>query len=491
MAMSRPELKGPEQRASFRPVDDADGLSHAAVNTLRGARPAMTDQTPETPQTATEMVAALASGATSAVRLAEEAIGRIERLDGPINAVVIRDFDRARVAAAEADAALARGERRPLLGLPMTVKESFKGAGLRTSWGVPAMNGWVADTDATAVARLKAAGAVILGKTNVALWLADWQSDNPVYGRVNNPLDLSRTAGGSSGGAAAAVASGMVPLELGSDIGGSIRVPAAFCGVYGHKSSYGLVPGRGHAPAGMDGASPVLGVYGPLARSAADLDLALGVIAGPADGEEVGYHLDLAAPRHDRHADYRVLVLDRHPAAETDAEIRAAVDALAGRIEAGGATVLRSSDLLPDLAAAHGVFATLLNTAISRGQRGGPPAISAHAWMDALDAQLRFRRQWAALFKAFDVVIAPTFGVVAFPHDDQSFGERIHRINGADTPYGAQIAWPGVALLPGLPATATPMGFNHDGLPMSVQVIGPYLEDRTTIAFSKMIGGLT
>jgi amidase len=450
----------------------------------------MNDLPTTTPQSASAMVADLARGATTAARLCEEAIERIERLDGPINAVAIRDFDRARGAAAEADAALGRGERRPLLGLPMTVKESFDIAGLRSSWGVPMMNGWVAQRDATAVARLKAAGAVILGKTNVAMWLADWQSDNPVYGRVNNPLDLARTPGGSSGGSAAALAAGMVPLELGSDIGGSIRVPAAFCGVYGHKPSYGLVPGRGHSPGGADGASPVLGVFGPLARSAADLDLALGVIAGPDDGDEVGYRLALPAPRHERLADYRVLVLDRHPLAETDPEIRSAVGSLASRLEAAGVSVARESALLPDLAAQQAVFATLLNTAISRGNPSAPPAPSAHAWMDALDAQLRFKRRWAALFREFDVVLAPTFGVVAFPHDARPFGERTHRIDGADTPYGAQIAWPGVALLPGLPATATPLGFNRDGLPMSVQVIGPYLEDRMTIAFSGMLAGI-
>ncbi len=450
----------------------------------------MNDMSPIPPQTATSMVAALAEGQTTAARLCEEAIARIERLDGPINAVVVRDFDRARVAAAEADAALSRGERRPLLGVPMTVKESFNVAGLPTCWGVPAMNGWVATRDATTVARLKAAGAVILGKTNVALWLADWQSDNPVYGRVNNPLDPSRTAGGSSGGAAAAVAAGMTPLELGSDIGGTIRVPSAFSGVYGHKPSYGLVPGRGHAPAGMDGVSPVLNVCGPIARSAADLDLALGVLAGPDNGDELAYRLELPAPRHERVADYRVLVLDRHPLAETDDEIRGALEALASRLEAAGAKVSRHSGLLPDLAASQAVFATLLTTAISRGNTQAPPPPSAYQWMDALDAQLGFRRQWAALFETFDVVLAPTFGVVAFPHDAGPFGQRVHRINGADTPYGAQIAWPGVALLPGLPATASPMGLNRDGLPMSVQVIGPYLEDRTTIAFSGMISAL-
>ena len=406
----------------------------------------MDDLALKTSQTATAMVAALAAGTTTASRLCEEAIERIERLDGAINAVVVRDFDRARVAAKEADAALARGERRPLLGLPMTVKESFNVEGLPTNWGVPAMKGWTADSDATAVARLKAAGAVILGKTNVAMWLADWQSDNPVYGRVNNPLDLSRTAGGSSGGAAAAVAAGMVPLELGSDIGGSIRVPAAFCGVYGHKPSYGLVPARGHAPAGMDGAAVVLNVVGPLARSPEDLDLALGVIAGPDNGDETGYRLELPRPRHERLADYRVLVLVRHPSVETDEEVAAGVERFAAGLESAGARVSHESALLPDLAASHAVFGTLLNTAISRGMPGSTP-ISAHEWMAALDAQLRFRRQWADLFREYDVVLAPTFGVPAFPHDDRPFGQRTHRINGADTPYGAQVAWPGVALL--------------------------------------------
>ena len=179
-----------------------------------------------------------------------------------INAVVVRDFDRARTAAKAADTALARGERGPLLGLPMTVKESNNVAGLPTTWGSPAFAGWTAETDAVAVARLRAAGAIILGKTNVPPFLADWQSNNPIYGRTRNPWSLDRSPGGSSGGAAAAVAAGMSPLELGSDIGGSIRVPAAFCGIFGHKPSYGLVPLRGHSPPGLDGGPIVLGVVG-------------------------------------------------------------------------------------------------------------------------------------------------------------------------------------------------------------------------------------
>ncbi|HEV7158233.1 MAG TPA: amidase family protein, partial [Caulobacteraceae bacterium] len=279
--------------------------------------------------TAGELLAALKARQVSAEELFEAAADRIEALDGPINAVVVRDFDRARSAARAADAALARGEDRPLLGLPMTVKEAHNVEGLPTTWGSEAFKGWIAPADSVGVARLRAAGAVILGKTNVPPFLADWQSANPVYGRTSHPLDPALTPGGSSGGAAAALAAGMVPLELGSDIGGSIRVPAAFCGVVGHKPSYELIPTRGHVPPGLDGAPIVLGVVGPMARSVADLELALLVLAGP-DGEEAkGYRVALPRPRHKHIADYRVLVVDHHPAAALASEIRAALDAAA------------------------------------------------------------------------------------------------------------------------------------------------------------------
>ena len=289
--------------------------------------------------TAGDLVAALADRRIGALELTDIAIARIEAVDGPINAVVVRDFDRARDAARAADAALARGERRPLLGLPMTVKESHNVAGLRTSWGVELFGRWIAPQDAVGVARLKAAGAVILGKTNVPPMLADWQSDNPLYGRTNNPLDLARSPGGSSGGGAAALAAGMVPLEFGSDIGGSIRVPAAFCGVYGHKPSYGIIPPRGHAPPGADGAAIPLSVIGPLARDVADLERALEVLAGPDADEAAGWGLQLPAARHDRLADYRVLLLTAHPAAAVDAGVADALEALGGRLGAAAARV--------------------------------------------------------------------------------------------------------------------------------------------------------
>jgi amidase len=441
---------------------------------------------------AARMAAALADGAVSALELFEAARARIERLDGPINAVVVRDFERAREAARAADEALARGERRPLLGVPMTVKEAFNVAGLPTTWGAEAFRDWIAPTDATAVARLKAAGAIILGKTNIPPFLADWQSANPVYGRTNHPLDHSRVPGGSSGGSAAALATGMVPLEFGSDIGGSIRVPSAFCGVYGHKPSYNLVPQRGHAPPGMDGVAPPLNVVGPMARSVEDLILALDITAGPGDEEGTGYRVELPPPRHAALKDFRVLVVEAHPMAKVDSEIRAAVDRLAGRLDGAGARVERHSRLLPDLAAATGLYVGILTIVMSRA--GAMPLaaepINAYAWMNALDGQLAVRRQWAALFEAFDVVIAPVMGVVAFRHPTAEFELRTHIIDGEVTSYADQVAWPGMASLGNLPATAVPIGATRAGLPIGAQIIGPYLEDRTTLAFAGLLAGL-
>jgi amidase len=203
------------------------------------------DQATSAYRSAGELVQVLASRQISSRELVDSAIGRIEALDPKINAVVVRDFDRARAAADAADAALARGERHPLLGLPMTVKEQFNVAGLPTTWGHPKFKDWRPDADGLAVQRLRAAGAIILGKTNVPVDLGDWQSYNEVYGTTNNPWDLTRSPGGSSGGAAAALAAGFVPLELGSDIGGSLRSPAHFCGVFSHKPSLDLLPQRG------------------------------------------------------------------------------------------------------------------------------------------------------------------------------------------------------------------------------------------------------
>jgi amidase len=361
-------------------------------------------------------------------------------------------------------------------------------AGLPTTWGIPQCRDWAPKEDALGISRLKAAGAVILGKTNVALFLADWQSANPIYGRTSNPWDAARTAGGSSGGGAAAVAAGMVPLEFGSDLSGSIRIPAAFCGIFGHKPSYGLVPLGGFAPPGVDGADIALAVVGPIARTSSDLDLALGVLAGPVEAEATGYRLALPAPRHASLADYRVLIVDQHPNAALDGEIHRALHRLGDRLAAVGAKVARGSELLPDLAETNEILAGMLGAITSRGGPPQPNPMSAHAWMGLLDAQLFVRRRWTAFFRAFDVVLAPVFGTAAFAHDDErEMSKRTLEINGRATPYVDQGAWSGMASLANLPATVAPIDRNAAGMPIGVQIIGPYLEDRTTIGFAGLI----
>ena len=296
-------------------------------------------------KTATELSAALAAKKVSAVELAQDAIGRIERHDGKINAICVRDFERGLEAARAADAALARGETRPLLGIPLTVKESYNVAGLPTTWGFPAQKDFMPPEDALSISRVKAAGGVILGKTNVPLGLGDWQSYNEIYGTTNNPFDLGRTPGGSSGGSAAALAAGYGPLSLGSDIGGSLRVPAFHCGVYAHKPTFALVPSRGHTPPPFP---PLpfdrdLAVIGPMARSAADLSLLLDVIAGP-DPLEAGnaYKLALPPPRHGELKNFRVLLIDTDPVMPTCNSVRAAIEKLAANLGKAGVNVARA-----------------------------------------------------------------------------------------------------------------------------------------------------
>jgi len=438
-------------------------------------------------ETATSLAGRLQRGEVSASALTDAAIDRIERLDNAVNAVVVRDFEKARAAARVADERLARGERAPLLGVPVTVKESFDLAGHPTTWGFPEYAGRAADSDALAVSRLKAAGAIVLGKTNVPPALADWQSANPVYGRTCNPYDLSRSPGGSSGGSAAALAMGYSALELGSDIGGSVRIPAAFCGVFGLKSTYGIIPMAGHrlGPAATE--PPLLSVIGPLARSAEDLDLALGIVAGP-DWTYPANRLDLPAPRCSRPRDVRALILSSHPAAGVDSEVAGALEDAGRRLEAEGARVERSSDLLPDLILSWKTYQAILHTITSRRVSNGREPITAHAFMDRLDDQMRLRMAWRELFETFDVVIAPAFGVPAFPHEDEpDWRRRRLTIDGRETPYGDQLAWPGIATVANLPSVATPLGLSRQGLPLSVQVIGPHLEDRTAIAVAGMI----
>jgi amidase len=474
-------------------------------------------------ESATELVDAMAGGAVSAVELAEEAIARIERYDVSLNAVCVPDFERALEAARAADAARARGDVRPLLGVPMIVKESFHMAGLPTTWGIPEFEDFVPDTDAVAVERVKEAGAVVLGKTNVPLVLGDVQSYNAIYGTTRNPWDPERTPGGSSGGSAAALAAGYGALSLGSDIGGSLRNPAHYCGIYAHKPTLGLLPLRGHTSPGLPvlPAESDLAVIGPMARSAADLALLLDVLAGPDElGTGIAYRLELPAARHTELADYRVLVVDAHPLLPTASSVRTAIDRLADRLTAAGANVERDSPLLPDQADAARVYMHLLMSTLGaryptevyeqaraeaarldpddrslRAERIRGTALSHRDWI-AADAQRAVQGQrWRELFTEFDVVVYPIMPTPAFPHDHSPMGSRRIDIDGADHDYLDQIALAGVATLPGLPATALPIGSSAEGLPIGVQAIGQMFGDRTTIRFAELaereFGGFT
>ena len=467
-------------------------------------------------RSAKDLVALLRARQVSAVELLDRAIARIEAYDGKLDAVVVRDFARARAAAAEADRALVRGERRPLLGVPMTVKECVNVAGLPTTWGIPGTERIPVLEDAVAVARLKAAGAIVFGKTNVPLMLGDMQSYNSIYGTTNNPWDHGRTPGGSSGGSAAALAAGYVSLELGTDLGGSLRVPASFCGIFAHKPTHGIVPLRGIVPPGAPLLSvPLrvdLAVAGPMARSAGDLALALDVMAGPDDADALGYKLALPPSRHADLGDFRVLVLNEHPLLATAGTVRAALDEIANRLAKRGVKVARTSPLLPDLARIGRVFTEKLSAIFgadfpddvyARRQsiaatlpaddvglaavrlRGS--VISYREWTRTDRFRTGIADRWHRLFREYDVVLCPVMPTSAFAHDHSDMNGRRISIDGTEVAYGDQAMWNGIATLAGLPATAMPIALSDQGLPIGMQIIGPYLEDRTTIAFAELI----
>lgn len=430
-----------------------------------------------TERTALATAAAVRSGETTALLETEAAIARIEARDGALNAVVVRDFDRARHRAAELDRAIKDGFDAPLVGVPMTIKESYDVAGLPTTFGFDEHRAFTAQEDAVAVRRLKAAGAVVLGKTNVPVSLADLQSFNPVYGRTLNAVNPDRSAGGSSGGSAVALAAGMVPLEFGSDIGGSIRVPAAFNGVWGHKPTWGVAPPDGHFFPGTDSARTALSVIGPMARDGDDLEAALEVVADH----------PLAPARQHRPGHWRILLLTTHPLAKVQASIVAALVALGERFERAGATVDVQTPLLPDLERHHDGYFHMLNIAMSRRQpvpEGQQPP-SLETWLTLHDEQARIQRQWRRLFETYDVVVAPTVGMTAFPHDDTPLTHRRLDIDGEDTQFFHQFVFPGLATFPMLPATSVPIGADADGLPIGVQVIADIFADRTAIAAAK------
>jgi len=442
-------------------------------------------------------------GAISCLELLDHYVARVERLDPRINAVVVRDFAHARERARALDSQSDRSA--PLFGVPMTVKESFNLAGLPTTWGHEAQRGSAASEDALPVQRLTGAGAVVFGKTNVPVSLADWQSFNPVYGTSSNPWNQSHTPGGSSGGSAAAMAAGLSGLELGSDIGGSIRVPAHYCGVFGHKPSWGLCSSRGQSlvlTAGMGDIS----VIGPLARSARDLELALDVIAGGDPVQDVG-RMALPPPRTSRLSDLRIAVWSSEPGQTTDAETTAHIDGLADSLEREGATISRAARPAFDVTEAFHLYVRLLAAALSgrateetlqrmREAKARRPAddLSADAifertvdmthreWLHLNERRFQIRRLWGQFFREWDVLLCPVIATPALPHMQQGeTWERSVAVDGRTIPYNDMLFWPGVTCAFHLPASVAPIGVSEAGLPIGVQIVGPFHGDRTTI----------
>lgn len=475
-------------------------------------------------QSAIEQVGAIKAGKISSSELLAYYLERIDKWNPALNAIVAMDVEQAKARARAADEALSKNESWGLLhGLPMTVKDTLEVAGMPCTAGAPPLKDHVPKKHAAAVQALVDAGAIVFGKTNVPLFAGDFQSFNDIYGQTNNPWDTSKTSGGSSGGAAAALSAGLCGLEVSSDLGGSIRMPAHFCGIYGHKPSYGIVPQKGHIPpppgifTGDYAAGVDMMVAGPLARSIEGVELALEIIAGPEPPDRRAWTIKLPPPRKQALTDYKIGLWLDDPACPVDAGVGDAIQAAVDRLSQNGAAI---SDTRPemDFNGSYEVFLNL-NAAV---MGAGVPEKMFKKWVDTAETlspddrsylahQIRgatqrqrrwveqdgmrelLREKWADFFKTYDVLICPPAILPAFAHDHGYIFDRMLPVNGKDRPYMDIMAWAHLASVAKLPATVLPVGRTPEGLPVGMQVMGPYLEDRTPIhaarLFSEIIGG--
>jgi amidase len=477
--------------------------------------PADLEQTMNRDSTVRGILDSIRSGTTPAEDWVDRCFGRQSRLGSRVNAIVSPDPGRAREAARAIPAAVRAGEPLPpLAGLPITIKDGIHVAGLPSTGGMIEPELAIADEDAPNVARLKAAGAVILGKTNVPVANADWQAVNKLFGRSLNPWNPALTPGGSTGGGAAAVAAGLSAAELGSDIGGSIRIPAAFCGLFAHKPSAGVASNTGHFPWRGNVPNPALDLaaQGPLTRSADDLELLMNVLAGANGLDAKAWRLDLPAPRFGSLDRCRVGVLRLPDWIVVEQSIVDARQELLDGLATQGA-VVREVDVAPhfgDLTEYYRQYLTSLQcilggatpphararaaakmrtyddpllTAVADGLEG-----SAALLIEMLEAGQRHRRQWETVFHDVDVLLSPVCNVNAFPHDDSFFYDRTLTIDGASHPYYRLSAIPSLASLAGLPVTVFPTRRRAaTGAPIGLQVMGAFLEDRTTIRFAQLV----
>ena len=452
----------------------------------------------------------------SSLELTDHFINRIEKLDESINAVVVRDFDRALAAASKADKELAKGNiAGPLHGVPVTVKEAFNIAGLATTWGIPDLKANIAGADAEVVKRVRQAGAVFMGKTNVPFGLGDIQTYNDIYGVTNNPWDLSCSPGGSSGGSAAALATGLCALELGSDMAGSLRVPAHFCGLYSHKPTWGVVPNQGHALPGVV-SSPDLGVVGPMARSIEDLGLAMDLLGGAQPLNQPGWHLRLPRPGKKSLEEYKVAIWPDFEIAPVDEETASRVAGVGEILVKLGAKV--SDQALPDIDFRKNqeIFLNLMWPLTSDGIPDeqyleacqlaasfpsddlSDSAIVARArvlshrdWLRHNNRREYLRYAWREFFNEWDILICPVFTVPAINHDHSPIHQRTLTVNGVPQSYFQPMFWAGMSTVSYLPSTVFPTGLTQNNLPIGLQAISAEYNDYITIDFVRLLAQQT
>jgi amidase len=460
-----------------------------------------------------DLAAQIRERSISSVEMLELYRARIERYNPAINAVIYADWDRALQTARARDVALAKGTSvGPLHGVPITVKEAFDVAGMPSTWGVPELADNIPQRNSVPVDRLLAAGAVLMGKTNVPRLVADHQTFNAVYGRTNNPWDLDRTPSGSSGGAAAALAAGLTGLEIGSDIGGSIRQPSHCCGIYGHKPTFGICSLRGHDWPG-DLVSLDMGVVGPMARSARDLDLGLSVLAGPDPADAGAWHVTLPDAPHARVKGLRIGVLFDDAAAPVDREVQAALQRLSDVLEQQGAKLTRHVRPIQDSVAASDLYIQLLRSATSAhlsddevqhslnelkslpSDESGYVAdtargrtLSHRTWLRLNEQRHQLKLEWERFFGDYDLLLCPAACRAASPHDEATpRHERTAIISGELRPATNDLFWAGLTGMVFLPSTVAPIGMTSDRLPIGAQIVGPWYKDRSTIAFARWL----
>ncbi len=463
-------------------------------------------------RSATELAGLIKAKKISSEDLLDLYLVRIDKHNARVNAVVATDIPGARRRARAADAALAKGDVwGPLHGVPVTIKDSFDLAGLPATWGVPELRDHRPATNALAVQRYIDAGAIAFGKTNVAAYLVGWATQNDIYGTTSNPWDLNRSPGGSAGGAAAALAAGLTGLELGVDFGGGVRNVAHYCGIYGHKSTYGITNWSGHVMPGI-GSKPDLCVAGPLARNADDLKLGLSLIMGPTPEDAVGWKLDLPPPRVKDLSELRVAVMLEDPSFPVDHEVQERIQAVVDFLVSRKARVSERARPAIDPAMAFEIFGGLLMAGLATRQhdekfwtrlahlrarfmttddrRGdATEKVFTHAdWSELDTARNRLRQAWRMFFNDWDVLLCPAAPTVAVPHDPKhAWHERKVMVKGRPTSPADPTFWGAYFTVAYLPATVAPAGLSRSGLPVGVQIVGPEYGDLTCIEVARLL----